>query len=105
MEFLLYFAFFLALIILVNHRRAKTPDAVAARATRAEQDRQIVCPHCGRAGCVTSRLYQAKQGVSGGKATSALLTAGISLAAVGLSKKAWVRRLSCSNCGMTWDVA
>jgi hypothetical protein len=76
------------------------------RVQRAEQQRaRIVCPHCATAGQVTVRLAVRKKGVSGGKATGALLTGGASMLLTGLSRKEPARELHCGNCGMTWDVA
>lgn len=43
-----------------------------------------------------------KAGVSGGKATAALLTGGFSLLAMGLSRKQRVTEAWCSNCQSTW---
>lgn len=90
----------------------KRPGAIArwaaaeeekARAQREAQAR-IVCQFCHEAGHVTATLKQKKHGVSGGKATAALLTGGVSLVAVGLSRKGMVTRLTCGNCSMSWDV-
>ena len=50
------------------------------------------------------RQVKRKKGVSGGKATGAVLTGGLSLFATGLSRKEKQQELSCSNCGVTWDV-
>jgi hypothetical protein len=76
----------------------------ATARARAEAQARIVCQFCGEAGHVTARMVQRKHGVSGGKATAALLTGGVSLVAVGLSRKGYVTRLTCSNCRMSWDV-
>lgn len=64
----------------------------------------LVCPHCGAAGTVAIRLASRKRGISGGKATGAVVTGGLSLFLTGLSRREGVRELTCSNCGMTWDV-
>ena len=90
----------------------KQPGPIARWAEKAEREEQarrdaqarIICQFCHQAGDVTAKLVQKKQGVSGGKATAAILTGGVSLVAVGLSRKGMVTRLSCANCGMTWDV-
>jgi hypothetical protein len=86
---------------------ASTRKAAASRRRQAVADRQarIVCPHCQMAGQVTVRAVSRKKGVSGGKATGALLTGGASMLLTGLSRKEPARVLSCGNCGMTWDVA
>lgn len=51
----------------------------------------IVCPHCQVQGRVTSRKVRQQKGVSGAKATGAVLTAGISIG-TGLSRKETVTR-------------
>lgn len=65
---------------------------------------KILCPHCQTRGSVTVRMIVRGKGISGGKATGALLTGGASMLATGLSKNQNVRRLSCSNCAVEWDV-
>lgn len=77
-------------------------QAIAAR--RAEAQARIVCHFCHQPGGVTAQVMQKKAGISGGKATGAILTGGFSLVATGLSRKATVTRLTCSNCQMHWDV-
>lgn len=62
----------------------------------------LICPHCGQGGGVQTKQVRRKQGVSGGKATAALLTAGISLFATGLSRKEQATRAHCVNCESTW---
>jgi predicted RNA-binding Zn-ribbon protein involved in translation (DUF1610 family) len=81
-----------------------SPAARARRAAKAERDAQLVCPHCQKAGYVRSLGVVRKRGVSGGKATGALLTGGVSLLLVGLSRKERATRMHCANCGTTWDV-
>lgn len=73
------------------------------KAANSKADK-IVCPHCQTAGQVEVYLMQRKKGISGGKATGALMTGGISMFATGLSRKENVRNLRCGNCGVTWDV-
>jgi hypothetical protein len=46
-----------------------------------------------------------KEGISGGKATGAVLTGGLSILATGLSRKQAWKSLTCSNCKMHWFVA
>ena len=67
-------------------------------------NRTMVCPHCGVAGEITTEQVKMKKGVSGGKATAAVLTLGWSLLATGLSRKAEVTQVHCGHCGMTWHV-
>lgn len=44
-----------------------------------------------------------KKGVSGAKATGALMTGGVSLLATGLSRKEGLTQAHCEKCGSTWD--
>lgn len=64
---------------------------------------EIVCPHCGKKGCVATKRAKAKKGISGAKATGALLTVGLSILATGLSRKEWVTDAKCKNCGSQWQ--
>lgn len=65
---------------------------------------KIVCKFCGVTGRVTVQDVDRKQGISGGKATGAVLTGGASLLVTGLSKVQGCKQLACGNCGMEWDV-
>ena len=67
-----------------------------------ELNPKMVCPHCGVRGTVHAQPKKMKAGVSGGKATAALLTGGISLLAVGLSRRQQVTEAWCRNCDSTW---
>lgn len=62
----------------------------------------MICPHCNTKGNITTKQEQQKVGVSGGKATAAVLTGGVSLLATGLSRKTDVTRATCATCGNTW---
>jgi hypothetical protein len=64
--------------------------------------KQIVCPHCQLRGKVSTKEVQVKRGVSGGKATGAVLTGGLSLLATGLSRKQKATEAKCDNCRVTW---
>lgn len=81
-----------------------SPEAVKRREEMAAQQAKIMCPHCGERGGVTGVQVKRKKGVSGGKATGALLTGGVSMLATGLSRKEGAMAMSCRNCGMKWDV-
>lgn len=63
---------------------------------------KIHCPHCQEQGYVHTKLITQKKGISGTKATGALLTGGISLFVTGLSRKEAVTEAYCSNCKQTW---
>ena len=62
----------------------------------------LVCPHCHRRGGVYTREVKTKKGISGAKATGALLTGGLSVLATGLSRKEHVTEAHCKRCGSTW---
>jgi len=75
---------------------------------RSEQaktgDANLVCPHCRVRGNVRTIRVKAKRGISGGKATAAVLTFGLSIGATGLSRKQMVTRAKCGNCGVDWEL-
>ncbi len=60
------------------------------------------CPHCDNVGKVRTKRTVQKKGVSGGKATAAVLTGGVSLLATGLSRKEPGTQAYCENCNNTW---
>lgn len=64
----------------------------------------IVCKHCGTKGTVKTRQMPRKKGISGGKATGALMTGGLSMGLTGLSRKQTVTEMTCTNCKTVWDV-
>ena len=65
-------------------------------------NRKIVCPQCQTSGHVHTQYGKQKKGISGAKATGAVLTAGISVLATGLSRKEYVTKAHCTNCGSDW---
>jgi regulator of protease activity HflC (stomatin/prohibitin superfamily) len=88
-------------------RRSQRGDADAARIqlwrdTMAANNAKLQCPHCHVTGQVTAHGRRDKKGISGGKATAAFLTFGVSLLFVGLSRREDHVHLYCRNCGMTW---
>jgi hypothetical protein len=62
-----------------------------------------ICPHCQTKGFVRTMPVKRKKGVSGAKVTGALLTAGVSIFATGLSRKEGMTQAHCENCNSTWD--
>ena len=85
------------------------PGGSNGNAKRAAEVRVVIhqkstCPHCVAEGAVTMRTGKAKRGISGGKATAGLLTAGVSLLVVGLSRKQTITQATCSSCHATWTV-
>lgn len=65
-------------------------------------NRHIICPHCQIQGQVRTKEVKNKVGISGGKATAAILTGGVSLLATGLSRKSKMTQSHCCNCNSTW---
>ena len=63
---------------------------------------KMICPHCGERGHVHTKQVKLKQGISGGKATAALFTAGLSMLATGLSRKQAYTQATCTNCNSEW---
>src|SRR5258707_4437535 len=91
--------------------------ALAATRRRAKEERSrqasdtfnhgpinpmMVCPHCNTRGQIRTKEVVNKKGVSGGKATAALLTGGISLLATGLSRKEAATQARCGTCRNQW---
>ena len=66
-------------------------------------NRVMICPHCQMKGRVHAKPVNRKKGISGVKATGALLTGGLSILATGLSRKEGLTQTHCDNCGSTWD--
>jgi len=76
---------------------------------RAQRDREwgprnvaLICPHCQTKSQVRTKSILQKSGISGGKATAAVLTSGVSLLATGLSRKEQVTQAHCDHCSSTW---
>lgn len=93
------------IISAINYSKPDPKTGVSPAQVNARQQAQVICPHCHNRGGVTWREVKRKQGISGAKATGAVLTGGLSVVATGLSRKGYVRACSCHNCGMKWDVA
>ena len=62
----------------------------------------LICPHCQNRGLVRTRQITQKRGVSGGKATAAILTSGLSVLATGLSRKENATEAYCAKCRSIW---
>lgn len=65
---------------------------------------EVICPHCQTKGNVHYKHLDRKKGISGGKATAALLTSGVSMLATGLSRKEQHIQAHCVKCNTTWDI-
>jgi len=90
-----------------NHPQTQTSppqreDSLWKNLTAGTINAQIACPQCQHTGSVTTRKTMQKAGVSGGKATGAILTGGLSLLATGLSRMQQVTKAHCENCGSDW---
>jgi hypothetical protein len=62
----------------------------------------MACPHCNSTGLVRTKSVTQKKGISGGKATAAVLTGGLSMLATGLSRKENNTQAYCGKCHNTW---
>jgi hypothetical protein len=81
---------------------ASAPTTPPVYRGRQGNSPRVACPHCGVTGGVDVRRVKQKKGISGGKATAAVLTAGISILGTGLSRKEKVSEAHCKNCNVTW---
>lgn len=93
------------IISLINYNKVDPATGTSPAQRHAAQQAQVICPHCHNRGGVTWQEVKRKQGISGAKATGAVLTGGLSVVATGLSRKGYVRACFCRFCGMKWDVA
>ena len=84
--------------------RDKSGDGITnpQQGVKSAMEKNLICPYCQTKGSVTTRKVKQKVGVSGGKATAALLTCGISLLGTGLSRKQTMTQANCSNCGSVY---
>ena len=71
--------------------------------TWGPQNPAMICPHCHTKGRVRVKPVTRKKGISGAKATGALLTGGVSMLATGLSRKEGLTQAHCEHCNATWD--
>ena len=74
------------------------------RKPKPDGSEMIICQYCQRRGGISLRKVKRKKGISGGKATAAILTLGWSLLATGLAKKVDQTEVHCSYCGMIYYV-
>jgi hypothetical protein len=84
---------------------AMTSFAISGAGTSSDSSTktmQMICPHCQTKGSVKTKEIERKVGISGGKATGAILTGGFSLLVTGLSRKESCTQADCGNCGATW---
>lgn len=62
----------------------------------------MICPHCQTKGKVRAKTVLKKAGVSGSKASAAVLTGGASILVAGLSQEDECTAASCDECGSHW---
>jgi hypothetical protein len=75
----------------------------ALDALHGQLNAAMICPHCHAKGRIRTQIVDRKKGVSGGKATAALLTAGISMLATGLSRMERLTQAYCANGNNSWQ--
>jgi predicted negative regulator of RcsB-dependent stress response len=85
----------------LERRQAQRQES-AASYKFGQRNPALICPHCQTKGLVRAKAVDEKKGISGGKATGALLTGGLSVLATGLSRKEHLTQAHCDNCGSTW---
>ncbi len=93
---------FVVLIILTLYSGKKPSLDELAQKTYGHINTHMNCPHCNCQGKVRTKPISQKKGISGGKATAALMTGGISLLATGLARKEIVTQAHCMKCTNTW---
>jgi hypothetical protein len=107
----LYGLFFSIYVVILIYSAAMLyfyPDGVISRTTidpnaiNPPHSSYMKCPHCETVGQITTKKVNLKKGVSGGKAVAGLLTGGLSLLAVGLSREEKQTQAHCRKCGNTW---
>ncbi len=86
-----------------TEEKARRSREASARFIHGPLNHQIICPHCQWTGTVRTKPIKKKAGISGGKATAAILTGGVSMLATGLSRKEAVTQAYCDNCKSTWS--
>ena len=84
-------------------QKQKVAAQNTARMAHGPLNSAMICPHCQQQGGVRTKKIDRKRGISGGKATAALLTGGVSMLATGLSRKEHITRARCTKCGNGWD--
>jgi hypothetical protein len=62
----------------------------------------MICPHCKTKGQINTKKVDLTKGISGGKAVAGLVTGGLSILAVGISRKETQTEARCGKCGNVW---
>lgn len=92
-----------AVVVGISIYYYKLPDDKLDEVIYGKVNPEIICPHCQVKGMVHTKKINKKVGISGGKATAALLTAGVSVLATGLSRKDHLTQAYCCKCESTWS--
>jgi hypothetical protein len=66
------------------------------------QNPHMKCPHCETIGQISTKKVDLTKGISGGKAVAGLLTGGLSILAVGISRKEAQTEARCGKCNNVW---
>ena len=96
------FAFFLIALALLLALVAAIRGSTSGASRWGQVNPALICPHCRTRGRVRTKPLKRKGGISGAKATGAILTGGLSMLATGLSRKEDVTQAHCDQCGSTW---
>jgi hypothetical protein len=88
----------------INDQKQKYDQKMAKfhQSTYGSINDKMMCPHCQSLGKVRTKKIEKKKGISGGKAVASVLTGGLSLLAVGISRKEDVTQAHCDNCENNW---
>jgi hypothetical protein len=81
---------------------ARERYAAAAELEWGGKSPAMICPHCQTKGGVRTKAVAQQAGISGPKATAALITGGLSVLVTGLSREERRTQAHCDNCGATW---
>lgn len=98
----LIIAIILSMCLLVPFFFSQSAKDTRTELNRRSGDQHILCPNCNTRGSVQTEIIDQKKGISGGKATAAVLTGGISVIATGLSRKERCTKAYCTKCKSTW---
>jgi hypothetical protein len=82
--------------------KKKEKQSAAKIAAFGHTSPEMICPHCQTRGQIRTLKVTQDKGISGGKATGAVLTGGLSVLATGLSRKEDVTQAHCDKCNSTW---
>jgi hypothetical protein len=85
-----------------HENKRKEKQKAETLASFGQVSPMMVCPHCQTKCQVRTKKITQKKGISGGKATGAVLTGGLSLLATGLSREEDVTQAHCDKCNSTW---